>query len=174
MSHNQLTGPIPKSFSNLTQLESLDLSHNKLSGEIPSTLIDMNSLAIFNVSHNNLSSKLPNFKAQFGTFGKSIYERNSFLCGPPLEKSYTKIDESPPSPQKSSKTGDKKWCQVDLLVFSTSFSVSYVIFFMGVASVLYINSHWRQQCFNLIEDCIYWWYHFALNTLKRLANRMCH
>ena len=102
LSHNQLIGPIPKSFSNLTQLESLDLSHNNLSGEIPSTLIDINSLEIFNVSHNNLSGKLPDFKAQFGTFGKSSYEGNPFLCGPPLEKSCTEIDESPPSPQKSS------------------------------------------------------------------------
>ncbi|KAK7854701.1 receptor like protein 21 [Quercus suber] len=155
LSHNQLIGPIPKSFSNLTQLESLDLSHNNLSGEIPSTLIDINSLEIFNVSHNNLSG-------------------NPFLCGPPLEKSCTEIHESPPSQQKSSETSDGKWYQVDLLVFSTSFSVSYIIFFMGVASVLYINSHWQQQCFNLFEDRIYWCYYFALNTLKRLANRMCH
>uniref|UniRef100_A0A7N2LN42 Leucine-rich repeat-containing N-terminal plant-type domain-containing protein n=2 Tax=Quercus lobata TaxID=97700 RepID=A0A7N2LN42_QUELO len=173
LSHNQLTGPIPNSFSNLTQLESLDLSHNNLSGEIPSTLIDINSLEIFNVSYNNLSGKLPDFTAQFGTFGKSSYEGNPFLCGPPLEKNCTEIDESPPSPQKSSKTSDGKWYQVDLLVFSTSFSVSYVIFFLGVASVLYINSHWWQQCFNLIEDRIYWYYYFALNTLKRLLNRMC-
>ncbi|XP_050285634.1 receptor-like protein 9a [Quercus robur] len=174
LSHNQLTGPIPKSFSNLTQLESLDLSHNNLTGKIPSTLIDINSLEIFNVSYNNLSGKLPDFKAQFGTFGKSSYKGNPFLCGPPLEKSCTETDESPPSPRKSSETSDGKWYQVDLLVFSTSFSVSSIIFFMGVSSVLYINSHWRQQCFNLIEDRIYWLYYFALNTLKRLANRMCH
>ena len=102
LSHNQLTGPIPKSFSNLTQVESLDLSHNNLSGEIPSTLIDMNSLAVFNVSYNNLSGKLPDFKAQFGTFEKSSYEGNPFLCGPPLKKSCTEKDEPPQSPQKSS------------------------------------------------------------------------
>ncbi|KAM3747363.1 hypothetical protein ACB098_05G029300 [Castanea mollissima] len=136
LSHNQLTGPIPKSISNLTQLESLDLSHNNLSGEIPSTLIDMNSLAIFNVSHNNLSGKLPDFKAQFGTFGKSCYEGNPFLCGPPLEKSCTEIDESPPSPQKSSKTSHEKWYQVDLLVFSTSFSEYWSLVETGIPATV--------------------------------------
>ena len=169
LSYNQLTGSIPKIFSNLNQLESLDLSHNNLSGEIPSTLIDLHFLGVFSVSYNNLSGELPYTK-----FGKSSYEGNPFLCGPTLEKSCTRIDESPPSPQKTSEASNKKWHEVDLLVFSSSFSVSYIIFFMGVVSVLYINPHWRQQSFNLIEDCMYWCYYFAFNALKRLANRMCH
>nr|XP_023923606.1 leucine-rich repeat receptor protein kinase MSL1-like [Quercus suber] len=172
LSHNQLTGSIPKSFSNLTQLESLDLSHNNLSGEIPSTLVDMNSLAVFNVSHNNLSGKLPDFKAQFGTFEKSSYEGNPFLCGPPLEKSCTEKDKSPQSPQKSSKASGGKRYEADPLFFYASFGVSYIIFFFGVISILYINPHWRQRCFNLVEDRMYWCYHFALNSQK-LLNRTC-
>ncbi|XP_065619853.1 cuscuta receptor 1 [Quercus suber] len=169
LSYNQLTGPIPKSFSNLTQLESLDLSHNNLSGEIPSVLTDLTFLAVFNVNHNNLSGKVPDIK-QFSTFGKSSYEGNPFLCGPPVEKSCTNMDESPPSPQIPSKANDGKWYEVNLPVFS----VSYVIFFLGVASILYINPHWRQRCFNLVEDRMYWCYFFALNTLKGLPGRMCH
>jgi hypothetical protein len=169
LSYNRLTGSIPKIFSNLNQLESLDLSHNNLSGEIPSTLIDLHFLGVFNVSYNNLSGELPYTK-----FEKSSYEGNPFLCGPALEKSCTRIDESPPSPQKSSEASNKKWHEVDLLVFSTSFSVSYIIFFMGVVSVLYINPHWQQRSFNLIEYRMYWCYYFAFNALKRLANRMCH
>ena len=173
LSYNQLTGPIPKSFSNLTQLESLDLSHNNLNGEIPSVLTNLTFLAAFNVNHNNLSGKVPNIK-QFSTFEKSSYEGNPFLCGPPLEKSCTDIDESPPSPQIPSQANDGKWYEVNLPVFSTIFSVSYVIFFLGVASILYINPHWRQRCFNLVEDRMYWCYFFALNTLKGLPGRMCH
>ena len=74
LSYNQLIGSIPRTFSNMTQIESLDLSHNNLSGKIPSTLMFLNFLEIFNVAHNNLSGKLPDFKAQFGTFGKSCYD----------------------------------------------------------------------------------------------------
>ncbi|KAF2301407.1 hypothetical protein GH714_023810 [Hevea brasiliensis] len=35
------TGPVPRTFAKLTQIESLDLSHNSLSGEIPSELTDL-------------------------------------------------------------------------------------------------------------------------------------
>ncbi|XP_050289658.1 receptor-like protein 15 [Quercus robur] len=163
LSHNHLTGPIPKTFSNLTVLESLDLSHNNLSGEIPSAFINLNSLKIFNVAHNNLSGKLPDFKAQFGTFENSSYEGNPFLCGPPLKKSCTENDEQ---------VGGKRY-ESDLLFFYASFWVSYIIFFFGVISILYINPHWRQRCFNLVEDRMYWYRHFALNSLK-LLNRTCH
>ncbi|KAK7854692.1 receptor-like protein 56 [Quercus suber] len=156
LSHNQLNGPIPKTFSNLTQLESLDLSHNNLSGEIPSVLTDLTFLAAFTVAYNNLSGKVPDMKKQFSTFGESSYEGNSFLCGAPLKKSCTDTDESPPSSQKSSEANDGRWYEVDLLAFFTSFLVSCIIFFLGVVSVLYINPHWRQRCFNLVEDRMYW------------------
>jgi hypothetical protein len=35
-SHNILTGPILPTFSNLKEIQSLDLSYNKLDGKIPS------------------------------------------------------------------------------------------------------------------------------------------
>nr|POF16071.1 receptor-like protein 2 [Quercus suber] len=174
LSHNQLTGPIPKTFSNLTQLESLDLSYNNLSGEIPSTLIALNFLEFFNGTHNNLSGKVLDFKAQFGTFDKNGYGGNPFLCGPPLEKRCTMLDESPSFPRQYSNASDEKWYEVDPIVFYTSLSVSYIIFFLGVVSVLYINPHWHQRCFNLVEDCMYWCYNLAVNTLKGVSSCLCH
>ncbi|KAG2696104.1 hypothetical protein I3760_07G043200 [Carya illinoinensis] len=174
LSHNQLRGLIPEKFSGLASIESLDLSHNSLSGEIPSTLIKLNFMGIFNVAYNNLSGKVPDMKNQFGTFEKSSYEGNRFLCGPPLENGCSTIAEkSNPKPTKSSKASKRKWYEVNPLVFFASFSVSYVIFFSMVASILYINPHWRQMCFNLIEDIMYWSYFTVLIPLKRLSNRLC-
>ncbi|GKV44345.1 hypothetical protein SLEP1_g51539 [Rubroshorea leprosula] len=94
LSHNKLTGPIPSTFSNLKQIESLDLSYNNLSGRIPPQLIELNTLSVFSIAHNNLSGSTPDQKAQFGTFDKSSYEGNPFLCGAPLLINCTKI-ESP-------------------------------------------------------------------------------
>ncbi|KAJ4830366.1 hypothetical protein Tsubulata_037262, partial [Turnera subulata] len=46
----------PSTFSNLEQIESLDLSHNGLSGEIPQQLTQLNFLEVFIVSYYNLGS----------------------------------------------------------------------------------------------------------------------
>ncbi|KAM4113371.1 hypothetical protein ACJW30_05G216100 [Castanea mollissima] len=168
LSHNQLTGSIPKSFSNLTEVESLDLSHNRLSGEIPPQLIELTFLEVFSVAYNNLSGRTPDMKAQFGTFDASSYDGNPFLCGLPLEKNCTRRDDSP-TPMHSSDVSDEKWYKVDQTVFFTSFSVTYIIFCLGVIAVLYINTHWRLRCYNLVEDCMYSCYFSVVITLRKLS-----
>ncbi|KAM3686277.1 hypothetical protein ACJW31_11G186400 [Castanea mollissima] len=77
LSHKQLFGLIPVTFSNLNQIESLDLSYNNLNGKIPPQLTEMTSLAVFIVAHNNLLGTTPDKKNQFITFGESNYEGNS-------------------------------------------------------------------------------------------------
>jgi Leucine-rich repeat (LRR) protein len=172
LSYNQLTGSISQKISNLDKLESLDLSHNNLSGEIPSVLIDMNFLEVFTVAYNNLSGKVPEMKAQFATFDKSSYEGNPFLCGQPLENSCTRVDESHPSPTKSSNASEGKWYEINPQVFFASFTASYITFLLGVASLLLIHPYWQQRCFNLIEDFKYRCYYPVFDSFKRLSNRL--
>jgi hypothetical protein len=142
LSYNQLIGSISQKISNLDQLESLDLSHNKLSGQIASVLIDLNFLEVFTVAYNNLSGKVPDRKTQFATLDKSSYEGNPFLCGQPLENSCTREDESHLSPTKSSNASEVIWYKIDNQVFFASFTASYIIFFLGVATLVYIHLYW--------------------------------
>ena len=168
LSHNQLTGSILETFSNLVELESLDISFNSLSGKIPPKLIELHFLVVFSVAYNNLSGRTPEMKQQFGTFTASSNEGNPFLCGLPLEKSCTNIDDLPQTPTKSSNVSDEKWYEVDQVVFFASFSISYIMFFLGVITLLYVNPYWRLRCFNLIESCMYSCYYFVSNILLEL------
>ena len=107
LSHNQLTGSIPKTLSNLIDLESLDLSYNSLRREISPQLIELTFLKVFSAAYNNLSGRTPCMK-QIGTFDASSYEGNLFLCRLPLEKNCTRRDDLSPAPMQSSNVSDEK------------------------------------------------------------------
>ncbi|XP_059631353.1 cuscuta receptor 1-like [Cornus florida] len=168
LSHNQLKGSIPKTFSSLTQIESLDLSYNNLSGVIPIELIDLNFLAVFSVAHNNLSGKTLDMKAQFLTFNGSSYEGNPYLCGPQLEKNCTTIVQSPNRPTTISEDSEAKWYEIDPGAFYVTFSVSYIMFLLALASVLAINPYWRRRWFNFTEERMYSSYYFVFDALYKL------
>ncbi|CAA2995505.1 LRR receptor-like serine threonine- kinase GSO1 [Olea europaea subsp. europaea] len=138
LSHNHLKGSIPKIFSRLSQIESLDLSYNRLSGEIPPELLNLHFLAMFSVAYNNLSGKLPEMKSQFGTFDRSSYEGNLYLCGLPLENKCSSIGELPKSSSSSEKK-DRKWYKIDIADFYPTFIVSYIVFFLAAIAVFYMN-----------------------------------
>ncbi|KAK9673043.1 hypothetical protein RND81_12G142300 [Saponaria officinalis] len=59
LSHNHLTGIIPKKIGKMTSLESLDLSNNNLSGTIPSSMSNLTSLSSINLSNNKLFGTIP-------------------------------------------------------------------------------------------------------------------
>ena len=56
------------------------------------------------------------------------------------------------------------------LVFFTSFSVSFVMFFVTVITLLYINPYWQQKCYNSIRYCMFLCYYFVSDNLKRLSD----
>ncbi|KAF3435983.1 hypothetical protein FNV43_RR23075 [Rhamnella rubrinervis] len=57
---NQIGGPLPNSFVNMTSLASLDLSFNGFEGEIPKSLGTLCNLNRLDLSHNKISGSLDN------------------------------------------------------------------------------------------------------------------
>ncbi|KAK4407620.1 Receptor-like protein 35 [Sesamum angolense] len=61
LANNSLSGAIPTSFCNATQLQVLDLSANKLSGTIPPCLVqNLKQLGVLKFGGNNISGNIPN------------------------------------------------------------------------------------------------------------------
>jgi LPXTG-site transpeptidase (sortase) family protein len=59
LKNSNLSGPIPSSIGNLTHLTSLTLRYNKLTGSIPASIGNLSSLSGLDVSNNPLSGSLP-------------------------------------------------------------------------------------------------------------------
>ncbi|KAL1149882.1 hypothetical protein V6Z11_A10G219700 [Gossypium hirsutum] len=59
LSENNLTGVIPDSIANLTNLDNLGLYSNGLSGSIPTSMGNLNKLSILTVFENSLSGLIP-------------------------------------------------------------------------------------------------------------------
>ncbi|KAK7199491.1 Leucine rich repeat N-terminal domain/Leucine rich repeat/Leucine Rich repeat [Novymonas esmeraldas] len=56
---NALTGPLPAEWSSLAALKSLDLDANQLSGSLPATWSDMSRLQSLNLGKNQLTGAIP-------------------------------------------------------------------------------------------------------------------
>ncbi|KEH20413.1 LRR receptor-like kinase [Medicago truncatula] len=149
LSRNRLSGSIPGTFSNLINIESLDLSYNNLSGAIPQNLTDLYSLAIFNVSYNKFSGTIPT-TMQFANFDENNYRGNSDLCGSVINIICNHTSIFPPASTTQHQTA------IDIESFYWSCAASYVSVIIGLAVILWVNSHWCRAWFHYVDLCIFY------------------
>lgn len=83
LGYNDISGSIPPEFGDMKNLNILDLSNNRLEGQIPQTLTGISMLTEIDLSNNNLSGLIPE-SGQFDTFPAAKFANNSGLCGVPL------------------------------------------------------------------------------------------
>lgn len=84
LGHNSLSGSIPEDLGNLNSLNILDLSSNSLEGTIPMSLTKLSMLNEIDLSNNFLNGTIPE-SGQFETFPSFRFANNSGLCGYPLQ-----------------------------------------------------------------------------------------
>ncbi|XP_055835396.1 MDIS1-interacting receptor like kinase 2-like [Solanum dulcamara] len=73
---NQLSGPIPSELGNLKNLNDMELSDNQLSGSIPTTLGDLTELETLRLYSNQLSGPIPNELAYLDNLVSLSMSRN--------------------------------------------------------------------------------------------------
>ncbi|XP_019157717.1 PREDICTED: probable leucine-rich repeat receptor-like protein kinase At2g33170 [Ipomoea nil] len=144
LSRNNLTGNIPVEMGNMKLLESIDLSRNQLSGKIPSSFSSLSSLGVLDLSYNNLSGKIPS-GTQLQGFNASCYIGNN-LCGPPLSKSCSSIDDGK-IPKNESERDDG--CEVDW--FYVSMVIGFAVGSGSIYGSLFLVKSWRIAYFKFLD-----------------------
>ena len=77
---NQLSGSIPNSLGNLSNLQNLYLLWNQLSGAIPDSLGNLSNLHLLNLSGNQLNGSIPNSLGNLSSL-QTLYLINNQLSG---------------------------------------------------------------------------------------------
>ncbi|KAK7835835.1 receptor-like protein eix1 [Quercus suber] len=146
LSWNRLTGKILENIGALHQLETLDLSCNNLSGHIPPSMSSMTFLSHLNLSYNNLSGQIPSSN-QFQTFNDpSIYVGNPQLHGPPplptsvLMPSDRKTEHKNQEDVHVNIDGED---QFEKLWFYLSIALGFIVGFWAVCGSLLMKKTWR-------------------------------
>ncbi|KAF5480718.1 hypothetical protein F2P56_001442 [Juglans regia] len=93
LGHNDFSGTIPQELGDLKNLNILDLSSNRLEGSIPQSMTGLSLLTEIDLSNNHLTGAIPGM-GQLETFPAVRFQNNSGLCGYPLAKCGENPDSS--------------------------------------------------------------------------------
>ncbi|XP_062081251.1 receptor-like protein 6 [Humulus lupulus] len=81
ISNNALSGEIPSTYCNLSELEILDVSNNSIHGKIPSCLGNKFSLSVLDLHTNNFWGEIPHDMFEKLTNLRSLHLSNNHLDG---------------------------------------------------------------------------------------------
>ncbi|KAK2639544.1 hypothetical protein Ddye_027339 [Dipteronia dyeriana] len=140
LSHNILIGRIPESIGAMRSLEAIDFSANQLSGEIPQSFSELNFLSYLNLSNNNLTRKIPS-STQLQSLDASSYAGND-LCGLPLPKNCSVSAVPEPDHETG---GDKTGDEHEVIWFSVSIVLGFVVGFWSLIGPLIVNERWAYR-----------------------------
>ncbi|XP_028751949.1 receptor-like protein EIX2 [Neltuma alba] len=149
LSYNYLIGEIPEHIGEMKNLESLDLSHNNLHGNIPQSMSNLSFLSVLNLSYNHFRGQIP-LGTQLQSFDAWTYAGNLELCGPPLQKNCTILDNT----EKVEENEDDGFLKSLYLGMGVGFAAGFWV----VCGSLFLNRAWRHsyfRFFNAVVDRIY-------------------
>ncbi|XP_047949634.1 receptor-like protein EIX1 [Salvia hispanica] len=149
LSRNSLTGLIPD-IGNMHMLYSLDLSHNQLLGKIPTSLAEVHTLGFLDLSNNNLSGKIPT-GTQLQSFNASSYADNDGLCGDPLPNCPT----NNPWDNMNEKDGNNFSFMEEVGI---SMGFGFIFGFWGVIGSFILKKSWRIAFFNSFDAAGDWFH----------------
>ncbi|XP_057793402.1 receptor-like protein EIX1 [Salvia miltiorrhiza] len=153
LSRNSLTGNIIRDIGEMEMLECLDLSHNQFSGELPTSLAQLQYLAVLDLSNNDLIGKIPT-STQLQSFNASAYDENDGLCGPPLAS--CPEDSLRPSTTNPNEKDDNSLSFMQEVCISLGFG--FIFGFWGVVGTFILKKSWRIAYFNFWDAVGDWFY----------------
>ncbi|KAJ1276006.1 hypothetical protein BS78_05G180700 [Paspalum vaginatum] len=168
LSWNQLSGNIVDNLgSSIKSLESLDLSRNSLSGEIPPSLADLTYLGYLDLSYNNLSGRIPQGRQLDTLYAEapSMYDGNSGLCGPPLQRACS----GGKLPENGNQNTSKRISESKFLYFGLG--SGFIAGLWVVFCVLLFKRMWRIACFRIFDEICDKVYVFVIVTWRRFARK---
>ena len=136
----------------MKSLDTLDLSRNHLVGHIPESLAQIDRLNTLNLSNNNLSGKIPT-GTQLQSFPAAAYTGNAELCGAPLPKHCSDVDNTIPRD-----IADEESDELFNRGFYIGMAIGFMIAFWGICAALIFNKTFRYAYFMLLNDVGDWVY----------------
>lgn len=151
LSQNNLTGPVPPSMVNLTNLEYVDFSLNNLSGSLPKELANLSHLLYFNISHNHLEGELP-VGGFFNTIPLASVSNNPSLCGSVVNDSCPSVHPKPivlnpnsSNPAGAAPSSNHRHKRIILSISSLIAIGAAAFIAIGVITITLLNIHVRSS-----------------------------